>query len=605
MQKPIFLFFSQYRLFWKFRSIIDRIYFWIGAQIFRSRYFVKEKKDNFGELRHLFEVTQIQLLLALLCAALLQWIDPIAHDFYKLTLLKIPNDSDYVTFLATISGIGAVFIGLYYTAISTIGGSIYSKVPNNIRDLLAHERVGNVYMNFLSFVTFLGVILVSFRVLGFEKIYVAIPIMLVAAGIGIIAFVKLGQRAFYLFDPTALSHHLFGQLRLYIKMVCAGGFRWKDANFQNHSNKLASSSLDTLETLAEITKNESHLSGAPFISLSKNLLSFLIFYEKSKKLIPSESKWYENKYVHRDWYRTEDTRVSLAHQTGTLLHPDVTNDKEWLESRVFPIIKDCLEINLREERYNEILELAEYIDAYLKCLAKNGRTVHALEILEDIGENLFAVIAPTSKNELVTDEILEKLAIVERFASMPITISLGFQEHMQETDSANIEKRLLNLNWVSEVDLYKHGFPSYCLARLEWFKPRLSFEVVTEGQKITPIWYQKELLLQIETDNFTDNTNSLITKSSKIYNSWSSKAKDAKHPWLVGAIVSREWEFWHKVDNQIGMWPKKWSNMSDEKKIDGLPWSNFEYGKLKEASNSRQSQLLKLMSTQNFNVSTS
>lgn len=578
----------------------QKFIFWIRTQIFRSQYFSRDKKDNFIGLRHLFQITQVQLVLALIVAILLQLVDPIVIGFYKFTFLKIPDDSDYVTFLVTISGIGGVFIGLYYTAISTIAGSIYAKVPNNIRDLLAQERVGNVYMNFLSFITFLGISLVSFRVLGFDRVQLAIPVMLMAAGVGIISFVKLGQRVFYLFDPTALSHHLFGQLRRFIKMVMAGGYRWNDAAFQRHANKLASSSLDTLKTLSDITKNEVHLHGAPFIDLCENLISFLLFYEKSKNQIPSDSQWYEQKYIHRDWYQTDDSRVSIAHQTGTALNPDITNNKEWVEARVLVIIKQCLEINLKEDRYNEVLELAGYIDVYLKLLANSGRTNRALDIIEELGDCVLQVISQVSENEIVSNEVLEKLAIIERFGSMPITIALACREHIEQLDSGLVESRLSKVTWSNDSDIYKHGFPSYCLPRLEWFKPRMGFEASTEGRKVTPDWYQKELLLQIETDTFVENTKALINKGASLYKSWIAKTTDTKHPWLVGAVLSREWEFWHKVDHQMEIWPNKWSNLSDEKKIEGLPWSDFEFDKLEQASKERQSELLRLMSAQNL-----
>lgn len=600
MRNNLFLFFSQYRFFWWLRSWAIRIRFWFSSHTFGIRYKLHDKKINYISFRHLIQITQIQLIAALVFAIFLQLFDPIFYDYYKFLDLKIPDDGDYVTLLSTISGIGGVFIGLYYAAISTIGGSIYAKVPNNIRDLLAQERIGNVYMHFLAFITFLGISLVSFRVLGFDRVYLAIPIMLVASGVGIVAFVKLGQRVFYLFDPTALSHHLFGQLRQYLKMVGAGGYRWDDASFQRHAYKLASSSLDTLQTLSDITKKEVHLRGGPFISLSANLISFLLFYEKFKKHIPSDSQWYEQKYEHKDWYRTEDSRVSIAHQTGTFLQPEVTNEKEWVEDRVIPIISECFEINLIEDRYNEVLELAKYLDAYLKLLAISGRTERALTILDDLGETILGVISPESENELVANEILEKLAIIERFASMPITIALACREHIEDIDSDKVENKLSKTIWENVADLYKQEFPSYCLPRLEWFKPRLNFEVVAEGCRVTPIWYQKELLLQIEADIFAEVTDSLISKGMKLYKSWIAKSMNAKHPWLVGAIISREWEYWHKVDHQIEIWPTKWANLSDNRKIEGLPWANFECEKLKEASKNRQAELLKLMSTQSL-----
>lgn len=539
-------------------------------------------------------------MLAIVFAVLLQVLNPVVLGFYNLDYLKIPDDSDYVTFLVTISGIGGVFIGLYYAAISTIAGSIYAKVPNNIRDLLAQERVGNVYMHFLSFVTFLGLSLVSFRILGFERIQLAIPVMLLAAGVGIIAFVKLGQRVFYLFDPTALSHHLFDQLRQYIRMVMAGGRRWNDPAFQRHANKLASSSLDTLETLADITKNEIHLHGTPFIALSENLIKFLLFYEKSKNQIPSNSQWYEQKYVHRDWYRTDDSRVSIAHQTGTTLQPDITNDKEWVEARALEIVKQCLEINLKEERYSEILELSIYVDSYIMFLARSGRASRAFEIVEYFGESVLHAISPESETQIVSNEVLEKLAIIERFASMPITIALACREHIEELDSGVVERALSKITWRNDADIYKNNFPSYYLPRLEWFKSRLDFEVSVEGREITPIWYQKELLLQVEAEKFSENTNALIKQGASLYRSWIAKTTGAKHPWLVGAVMSREWEFWHKVDHQMELWPYKWSNLSDQNKIEGLPWSEFQPEKLKQDSKERKSELLRSMSAHNL-----
>jgi hypothetical protein len=503
-----------------------------------------------------------------------------------------------VSFLLTISGIGGVFIGLYYAAISTIMGSIYAKVPNNIRDLLRQDRVGNVYMRLLSFITFLGISLVSFRVLGLERIHLAIPLMLISAGIGIIAFVKLGQHAFNLFDPTALSYNLFKQLRQNLKMVIAGEYRWTDAAFQKHANKLASSNLGTLETLAEITSSEVHLRGKPFISLCKELIKFLLHYENKKGQIPPNSQWYKQKYVHRDWYRSDESRVSIAHETGTALTPDITNNKEWIEERVLVIIDQCLKTNLREDRYNEVLELLEYIEAYLKLLARSGRTSRSFEIIENFGNSILDVISQDSKHQLLTNEVLEKLAVIERFASIPINIAIAFGEQINTIDPRELEEKLNSVSWNKGPDIYKHGFPSYCLPRLEWFKSRLEFEVLTDGKGITPIWYQKEFLLKIEADKFVENVQSLIDNGINLYKSWIDKTTETKHPWLAGAVTSREWEFWYKVDNQMKICSNIWSKINSNRKIKELHWSTFELEKLEQKIKERQPPLMELLSKQ-------
>ena len=176
----------------------------------------------------------------------------------------IPAESDYGTLLATGVGVGGVFIGLYYAAISAVGGAIYARVPNNIRDLLAQERVGGAYMRFLAVFTYFGVCLLAFHSVDLSPIIAAVPIFLIGAGLAIIGFVRLGTRAFYLFDPTVLSHRLFEQLLQCHTQVQAGRYRWSDQSFQSHARKRARIAVDTLATVSDITAQETHLNGRPF-----------------------------------------------------------------------------------------------------------------------------------------------------------------------------------------------------------------------------------------------------------------------------------------------------------------------------------------------------
>jgi len=89
MKNSLLLFLSQHRAFWWMRSFVYKVFFWIGAQVFRHQFNARDKKDNLVSLRHLFQITQAQLILALLFAIFLQLIDPVVFNFYKFTFLKI------------------------------------------------------------------------------------------------------------------------------------------------------------------------------------------------------------------------------------------------------------------------------------------------------------------------------------------------------------------------------------------------------------------------------------------------------------------------------------------------------------------------------------
>ncbi len=600
MNERLFLFFSQIRLFWQLRAVAARISFWIGSKIFGVRYSLKEEKTNYLSFRHLFRLTQKPLFAALGVAAICQYVDPFLLLYYQKLGIAVPDDGDYVTFFAAVSSIGGVFIGLYYAGISAVGGAIYATVPNNLRELLAYERRGNVYMRYLAFLTFFCLILIAFRLTGFARLYVAVPLVATLAGIGIFAFVKLGQQAFYFFDPTTLSGHIFEQLQHWLQAVKAGGYRWQDKAFQHHAYRQSSAVLDTLDTLSDFTASKPHLSGTSFINLTENLLRFLIHYEYAKRHIPSDSLWYRQRYEHRDWYRTEDSRVSIAHLTGTMLQPDITVHKEWVESRVVPIIRKCVETNLTEKRYEDVNALLGYVDAYVKVLAKEGAVERAFNFLEQIALVVLAQFAQDSAAKIVKSDVLEKLGVVERLSSLPISIALGYRELVEGLDRTSIEQKMSSVHWDDDKDIYAKGFPIYYLGRLEWFRPRLEFERRVEGQDVTPLWYQTELICQIECDQFAANAKALLSQGIRFYKEAIAKALGYKHPWLAAAIMSREWEYWHKVDNQIDIWKEKWPGLSGNRLIEGLPWSEFDATSLRSDSKLRQHELLKLMSQQSM-----
>ncbi len=590
---------SQSRGFWLLRSTLRNIFFGLGARIYNVRYRLNEGRSNYQVIRHLCRITWALLLICIVVAASLQTIDSYLYSYYGSIGIAIPDDSDYVTLLATISGIGGVFIGLYYAGLSMVGSTTYAKVPNNIRDLLAHEKFGNVYMGFLAFLTFLGLILIAFRVMGFPRVHFAIPLVTILAGIGIISFVQLGQRAFYFFDPTALSQHIFKELQRWLSMVVIGGFRWQDRSFQNHAHKRASATLDTLKTLSDITSKEPHLNGKPFIELSKNILKFLIVYEDERRIIPTESVWYQQQYQHRDWYRTDDTAVALAHQTSTMIQPEMTTNNEWIEERCIPIVKRCIEVNLVNGRYTDLFGLFDYTEVYIKKLAREGSVDRAFVLIENLVETVLDQFTKQTDSNL--QGTLEQLGLVERLSALTISVALNYRETIEGISCQHIENMVSSVRWDKEASIYRQGFSKHCLSRVEWLNPRLAFERQVEGHVVSSLWYLTELVRQVEAKQFVANIETLIIKSSDLFKTSIKKATDGNQPWLAAAIMSREHEYWHKISDQLNnIWPKTWDELSSERYIDGLPWSLLDLEELRSRSDARQNELLSQMSKQNI-----
>lgn len=299
-------------------------------------------------------------------------------------------------------------------------------------------------------------------------------------------------------------------------------------------------------------------------------------------------------------YRTDDSRVAIAHQTGTTIQPEITYDKEWIEGRCIPIVIRCIETNLTEARYAEVIGLFSYMDAYVKRLALEGRVDKAFALIEVLASAVLGKVAVEVDGDIGKAEVLEKLAIVEWLSLFPVTVALGYREAIERLDRHGIESRMSSVRWDAESSIYSCGFSAYALGQLEWLKPRLAFEKMVESHEVTPLWYQVELLCKVEAAQLEENTSALVLKGSDFYRSSIDKALSQKHPWLAAAAMSREWEYWHKVGDQIDLWQNKWTDLSNDRRIVGLSWSEFDIEALRSGSRHRQEELLKLMSQQNM-----
>ena len=506
-----------------------------------------------------------------------------------------PKGSDYGTLLAAIIGVGSVFIGLYYAAISAVCSAIYKEVPNNIRNLLAHDRIGNAYMRFLSVLTSLAVCLLVFHTLGSKPAILAMPLLLLCAGLMIIGFVRLGARVFYLFDPTNLSHSIFKQLQQCSIQMRAGGYRWSDPSFQSHAHRAAQAAIDMLSTLSDIAAKEQHLNGRPLANLCNNLLSFLLDYETGKKLIPTNSLWYRQQYRHPDWYRTDDTGTSIAHETAAVPQPKSVSDPRWIESAILPIVQRCLAINIEENRYNIVNELLRDLDAYLQQLAEEHQVEFAYDLMVDVFSWCESLIF-TKEDKPFIQEPLEHMGICTQLATMPINVLLGYTRAIESYGRDAIRQRIRRIKWKSEKSIYRARFAMHVLTQLESLHPILEFEERVERRVVSPPWYLQELIVQKEAENLHTATICFYEKICGLYKHWIETARSSQHPWLVAVMISRESEYWFKIDSHANTLNQLWIDLNSDRRVEDLPWPSLDTDELTEKRNQREKELLELMS---------
>ena len=271
----------------------------------------------------------------------------------------------------------------------------------------------------------------------------------------------------------------------------------------------------------------------------------------------------------------------------------------WIENRILPILSKCIVVNLKEGRYSEIQGLFSDLNRYVKFLAWKGEVSRAFEVVNDLNSTILEQISTQPDTEIQNNE-LEKVALVEFLAIVSISVVVGHRERIEALDWRHVENQVASIRWDSKVDIYQKGFPVYFLAKLEWLQPKLHFEKETEDQYVTPLWYSSELLRQIEAERFTNNAQDLLNLGAGFYDKAISKANSCKRPWIAAAAMSREREYWYKVEHQIDLLEKKWDDLNADPKIEGLTWSTFDPGAMRAKINARLKQLTVLMSEQSI-----
>ena len=603
VRNTLFLRLSQFRGFWEAQHAWKRIGLFVFRRLLTLRGRGRQEIRRGRSLLHVIKLTAAGVLLAISSAAFLQYTNSYVAPILGELGLRINPDaeSQYAALLTALTTAGGIFIGLYYAAISAIGAGIYARVPNDLRRLLAQERLGSAYMFFLASLTVLGLTFLGFHVAGFEPVALAVPLMVIFGGVAVIGFVRLGARAFFLSDPTSLSSGLLRELQSSYQQVQVGSLRWSDELFQNHAHSIAQAHAETLDTVAGLTAREPHLNGRPFFNLSKALLALLQEYERARPKIPTKSNWYGKRFVFEDWYRAGHSETRIAHETSTGLQPTPVSDPRWLEAKLLPIVYRCLTVNAKLKRYDIVVQIVECLRSYTWRLAQEHNLGYAFDVTEATFRNLSGLILGGEEGETEVHS-LGRMAICERIAHLPLAALLGYIETRRNDGRDEILKRIQSVRWQSLESIYLAGFKEPALETLEWLRPRLEYEQKLEGRKVSPRWYLCELVARSEVKNLVLAMECLHDRARRLYNEWRKLANDANDVLMEATILAVESEYLSKLNHHASVLSELQKNLTSDKRIDGLSWPRMDASNFDKGRREHKVELLAAMSKQDMLV---
>lgn len=301
---------------------------------------------------------------------------------FKLNLI---NNSEYITFLSAIAAIGGVFIALYFSSLSAINATLYSTFSKNLRDLLYRDKISDTYIRILSITTFFSFTLIGFYLLGFEKIYIAIPILLLLIGFSIFSYFGMGNRMHELLSSDTLAHSIFNNLYRYINYTTKSDIYNHDKSFQKHYFSQASNEIKLLSSLIETSLENYKIHNASFQNITLNIFKLLTYYQIKKRQIPHNSLWYRQEYEYKDLYKMGNfSNLDIFVQNAMMPQGENKSDLFWIEDKLIVYIIKILINKIKNDEIEDYQDQLSYLLGYLKTLVRHGNIRYAVKIIEQL-----------------------------------------------------------------------------------------------------------------------------------------------------------------------------------------------------------------------------
>jgi hypothetical protein len=567
--------FAQFRAFWTARVFVRKVRFQILRLYYRAHHWVKDESQKTKLLLQFCYVTARQLIFAVLVGAIIWLTETVGNRLGWFSRWHPPDASNYVSFMGTVAQIGGVFIALYYTAVVSVAASVFAKAPSPVRNLLVGEQIGSFYMRFLAFTTFLPLILVAWTFFGVAPFHFGVPFIVVLAAVGVLMFVRLGQQAFNLFDPTSLALGAFDRFNRSLDEVSPSGFHWLDNTFQDHARRNGAEGLEAIAALYDICLNSPHLRGRPLQGLVNQTIFALSRYQVLKRSIPPRSYWFERIYSHPSLYLMPDYTLEISQRTGTTVQPELAFDSWWVEKRLEPLLIKYLGVSLQPQPQGSAIDLLEIIQNYLEQLVSQCQLEHAVELLETIGNEIAVGVTQRAKDH-DSEYDFRLAALGEYYGNLVTSLLLRFSATTKSLTPESIRQAIERLDWLSESSVYLTRLPIFLTPRLEWLRERIQFEQSVEGRKTTPIWYQLELLSQATAEYLKKTLpilSGMLRRTSVLPADF---APDGHQVWFAAGLLRTRWEFLKKVPYHLGVISESVEPFKRPVILSDLPWPTID-----------------------------
>lgn len=579
-------FLQGYQIYWEALSFLKQLKFSVSRIRFSLRQWYKEKYQSAPILWLFFKKSIWSIAGAILLISSLRVLE---QNIPSPQLFSLTKDSFVGTYgvLAQISGL---ILALYFTAMIIIVSTIYSRVPENIRNLIAREKVGDRYISLLMFLGVTVLIELSAILYGKDPSLMVLCVVLLISLMALLALRILIHNIFNFFDPARLAEaYIFSEATNWVSQSTCRYQGWDNPSFQYHCYKQANQYLLTYKNIIDLLTRDPSPDNASLTRLMSKELSFLSLYTRIKNQIPTDSRWYEYQAEHPKWFETSFSLLGIAMESNTPLFPEEKPNHLWVEERV-----------------------ANNLRVILSYLLKNKDLEHAIELIQQLQESCTVIVKTLALKEAyfltgVCDELIVKylstadlddknkiyqLALADLYGSRHVNIPIEYAKILEEISSDSLRNKLQSINWKNPASVYKVRLPVSLLPVIEDILRQKQNQFIVDSSVEIPEWYDLELIA-IECLKFLhETTEEVVSQYEQAFINKIEEIKGKNATLLMMQILTRGLEGYNKCSTFISMAEKLDKGLHGLVIVEDIPHSTLEWSTYKKRIEDMRSKII-------------
>ena len=568
--------------FWRARFFLQHnLSFKFFTRVYQGRHFAWRGKNSLRHFRLFLTAFVLYLLYGIVVVILLEMLSSVLPIASSVSIQAEISRQ----FLATIVTVVGIFLGLYFTAVSAVAGSLFMRATNDLQEQFLRDPKGRDYIRVLGLTIVIGIYYLGLGVLGYEFSIVGLVAIVLLASYAAIRFIVLGFRIFHFIHPVEASAAIVGDAAYAIKGSSVGGFGWRRDYLQNHYRKQAARSLNTLRSLISFCVEAIEVSDEQLVTVAEHSGSLLNYYVDRRKQIPTESHWHASRQQFQDWILANESELALALNTGTALLPKNVKDWNWFEEDCIDTVLSIFDHLIEKKRWKSAHACVEILISIAEIVGGEFYDDTGQLILEKLTPKIKRAVAAIDSSPIPDDRRIQ-LGFVDSYGRLGIGLLIGLLRHVHEQTPDQLSSAVGSIDWRKASGVYRSQLPGKLLPILEKTALDYRTEILIERRSLSPSWYLRTITTQqylFKLKAYFEFTKSLHAKLFK--KSVEQFIADKKFLCAAG-LVERWQEFSYKLERCGDGFQKLAAGCTEFKKVLDLPWVEIDFEKEQELINS-------------------